>query len=137
MRVLRLVTFLGILAAAALPLYAQSDTGTIDGRVFDQQKAGDAGRHGHGQEHRHRPDPRDRQSGATGTYHFGSLPAGTYDVTAEIQGFATQVRKGVVVQVASPTTVDFTMKVGSVSRDRRRDRRDAARADHQVGRRAR
>jgi outer membrane receptor protein involved in Fe transport len=114
MRVLRLVAFVAILAAAAVPLYAQSDTGAIDGRIFDQQKAGMPGvtitakNTATGL-------TRTTVSGSTGTYHFGSLPPGTYDLTAELQGFSTQIRKGVTVQVSSPSTVDVTMAVGNVS----------------------
>ena len=114
MRVLRLVTFLGILAAAALPLYAQSDTGSIDGRVFDQQKAGMPGVTVTAK-NTATGLTRSTVSGTTGTYHFGSLPAGTYDITAEIQGFSTQVRKGVLVQVSSPSTMDITLTVGNLS----------------------
>ena len=115
MRVLRLVTFVGILlAAAVLPLYAQSDTGSIDGRIYDQQKAGMPGVTVTAK-NTATGLTRVTTSGSTGTYHFGSLPAGTYDITVEMQGFNTQVRKGVVVQVSSPSTVDLAMTLGNLS----------------------
>jgi hypothetical protein len=115
MRVLRLLALAGILvSAAALPLYAQSDTGSIDGRIFDQQKAGMPGVTVTAK-NTATGLTRTTVSGTTGSYHFGSLPAGTYDVTAEIQGFATQVRKAVIVQVSSPSTMDITMSVGNLS----------------------
>src|SRR5262249_44673382 len=44
-----------------------------------------------------------------------SLPAGTYEVSAEIQGFTKQVHPGVIVQVSHQVNVDFTMRVGNVS----------------------
>lgn len=114
MRVLRLATFVVVLAAAAFPLYGQTDAGSIDGRIFDQQRAGMPGV-AITAKNEATGLTRTTTSGSTGSFHFGSLPAGSYDLTAEIQGFSTQVRKGVTVQVASPTTVDFTMSVGNLS----------------------
>jgi hypothetical protein len=116
---MRLVRLTGLVIALALvpsvvPLFAQSDTGTVDGRVWDEQRAGMPGvtitakNTGTGL-------TRSVQSGPDGTFRFQSLPAGSYDLTAEIQGFARQMRQGVVVQVASATTADFTMKVGALS----------------------
>jgi outer membrane receptor protein involved in Fe transport len=116
---MRLARLAGLVIALALvstvvPLYAQSDTGTLDGRVFDEQKAGMPGvtvtarNTGTGL-------TRSVQSSPEGTFRFQSLPAGSYDVTAEISGFAKQVRQGVVVQVANATSLDFTMKVGSLT----------------------
>jgi hypothetical protein len=116
---MRLARLAGLVIALALvstvvPLYAQTDTGTIDGRVYDEQKAGMPGvtvtakNTGTGL-------TRTALSSPEGTFRFQSLPAGTYDVTAEIQGFAKQVRQAIVVQVSTATTVDFTMKVGSIS----------------------
>jgi outer membrane receptor protein involved in Fe transport len=114
MRVWRLAALVVILVAAAVPLYAQSDTGSIDGRVYDQQKAGMPGV-AVTAKNAATGLTRTTASGSTGSFHLGSIPSGTYDITAEIQGFTTQVRKGVTVQVASPMTVDFTMTVGNLS----------------------
>jgi hypothetical protein len=116
MRFVRQVGLVVVLLMAAAPnsLLAQADTGSIDGRIFDEQKAGMPGvtitakNLATGL-------TRTVQSGATGTFHFPSLPAGTYDLSAEIAGFSTQIRKGVTVQVGSTAAVDFTMKVGSVT----------------------
>jgi Carboxypeptidase regulatory-like domain/TonB dependent receptor-like, beta-barrel len=99
----------GLLALPA-PLRAQVDTGSIDGRVLDESKAAVPGalvtakNTGSG-------FTRTATSSTTGTYHIGALPAGSYEVTANLTGFATQVQKDVPVQVASAATVDFTMKV--------------------------
>ena len=114
MRRHRLWAVIGIvLGFAALPgiVWAQASTGSIDGRVFDETKA---------------PMPgvtvtakniatgltRTTTSSASGTYRLEALPAGTYDVSADLAGFATHVRKAAPVQVSSASTVDFTMKVG-------------------------
>jgi len=115
MRVLRLVGFLIVLALfAPWPLYAQTDTGAIDGRVFDQQKGAMPGV-SLTAKNTATGLTRTTVSGSTGTFHFEALPAGTYDVSAEIQGFSVQLRKGVIVQIGSSATVDFTMAVGNLT----------------------
>jgi len=102
------------LVASAGTVYAQVDTGVMDGRVFDEQKAAMPGvtvtakNVATGL-------TRTTVSGTTGTFHLEALQAGTYDVTAEIQGFATQVRKGIIVQIGSAVSFDFTMRVGNIS----------------------
>ena len=117
MRVVRLVSLaVAVLAlvASANSAYAQADTGVMDGRVFDEQRAAVPGvtvtaknvATGF---------TRTAVSSATGTFHLEALPAGTYDVTAEIQGFATQLRKGIIVQIGSAVSFDFTMKIGNIS----------------------
>jgi hypothetical protein len=103
-----LVAALGLVSAPAL--MAQTGTGDIDGRVLDESKAAVPGatvtaKNAAGL-------TRSTTSSANGTYHIGSLPAGRYDVTAELSGFSTQVHQGVAVQVDSAATLDFTMKVG-------------------------
>ena len=115
---MRFVRLAGLAIALALvpsvvPLYAQ-DTGTIDGRVYDEQKAGMPGVTVTAK-NTATGLTRAVQSSQEGTFRFQSLPPGTYELTAEIQGFAKQVRQGVVVQVTTATTIDFTMKVGAVS----------------------
>jgi outer membrane receptor protein involved in Fe transport len=116
---MRLARLAGLVVALALvptvvPLFAQTDTGMIDGRVFDEQKAGMPGVTVTAK-NTATGLTRTVQSSPEGTYRFPSLPAGTYDVTAEIQGFSKQVKQSVVVQVSSTTTADFTMKVGGLS----------------------
>src|SRR5438105_8296127 len=51
---------------------------------------------------------------SSGAFQILSLPAGAYDVEASYQGFKTELRKGVVVTVAAPATVNFTLAVGDV-----------------------
>jgi outer membrane receptor protein involved in Fe transport len=115
---MRLSRVLGILVIAFLSAVprarAQSDTGTIDGRVLDEQKAAVPGA---------TVTAKNTATGLTriaissgvGTFHLEALPAGLYEVSAELPGFSRQVNKDVVVQVAQQTSVDFTMKVGAVS----------------------
>jgi hypothetical protein len=105
-----LVLFL-LAVSSALPAWAQSDSGSLDGRVSDETKA---------------PVPgasitaknvatglaRTATSSTGGTFRFGSLPAGEYEVIAELTGFARQLRR-VVVQVSSTASVDFAMSVSA------------------------
>lgn len=51
----------------------------------------------------------------TGAFRFTYLPPGTYKVTAELQGFQTQVREGIQVSVGGTTEVPIRMTVGAVS----------------------
>src|SRR5262245_57134510 len=104
-----LVAALGLVSAQAL--WAQTGTGDIDGRVLDESKAAVPGATVTAKN----PNTglsRSTTSSASGTYHIGSLPAGRYDVTAELSGFSTQVHQGVNVLIDSAATLDFTMKVG-------------------------
>jgi outer membrane receptor protein involved in Fe transport len=101
------------LAAATLAV-AQVDTGSIDGRILDEQGAATPGvtvtakNNGTGL-------TRTSVTSQSGTYHIGSLPSGAYTVTAELASFATQVHKDVIVQVGQATTVDVAMKLGGVT----------------------
>src|SRR5438093_1557459 len=46
-----------------------------------------------------------------GRYRFSSLPFGTYDVTAQIQGFASEVQKSIPLDVGRTISVDFRLKL--------------------------
>ena len=115
MRVVRLMSLLALLALVApWPLYAQVDTGSIDGHVLDEQKAAMPGV-AITAKNVATGLTRTVQTSAAGTYHFEGLPAGRYDVTAEVQGFAKQLQTGVIVHIGSSTTTDFTLKIGDFS----------------------
>ena len=51
----------------------------------------------------------------TGAYTVPDVPAGTYDVTASITGFETEVRKGVVLTVGAVARADLALKIGSMT----------------------
>jgi hypothetical protein len=104
-----LVAALGLVSAPAL--WAQTGTGIIDGSVLDESKAAVPGATVTAK-NAATGLTRTTNSSANGTFRIGSLPAGRYDVTAELAGFSTQVHQAVDVQVDSQATVDFTMKVG-------------------------
>ena len=50
-------------------------------------------------------------SRSDGRYVISGILAGTYDATAEISGFAAEIRKGLVFKVGGKFTVDFKLSV--------------------------
>jgi hypothetical protein len=89
-----LLAAIAILATAA-SAWAQSDTGIIDGRVFDQTKAAVPGV---------TITARNVATGFTrttvsseqGTYRIEFLPPGTYEVKAEMANFAPATARDIV-----------------------------------------
>lgn len=53
-------------------------------------------------------------SEADGTYRFGSLPAGTYNVRADLAGFGAVDTRGVVLNVARERQLDITLAQAAV-----------------------
>jgi outer membrane receptor protein involved in Fe transport len=109
---LAFVFALGLAVRPAALWAAESDTGSIDGNVFDETKAAVPGATVTAK-NVSTGLTRTAVASASGSFHIGGLPAGTYDVTAELTGFGAVVNKAVPVQVASQSTVDFTLKVGA------------------------
>ncbi len=107
-------TLLGVMLAVPRPGLAQTDTGTIDGRVVDQSKAAVPGATITAR-NAATGLTRTTMSSATGTYRFDAVPAGKYDLSIALQGFSAPTHTGVEVQVGTATTVDFTMQVGAVA----------------------
>lgn len=60
---------------------------------------------------------RSATSEANGTYVFLEILPGTYTLTVEATGFQKYVHSGLVLRVALPATLDFSMKVGSVNQE--------------------
>jgi hypothetical protein len=58
---------------------------------------------------------RDTVTGEDGRYTFTSLRPTTYDITAELQGFRTAQRKGVLLQANQYLTVSFTIEVSNIA----------------------
>ena len=110
----RVLLVCALLIVVPKALYAQVDTGVIDGRALDENKNPVAGvtvtakNVATGL-------TRTAVSGDTGTYRLEFLPSGTYDVTAQGKNWATVTQKAAIVQIGTSTTVDFQMKVAAVS----------------------
>ena len=54
-------------------------------------------------------------SNDTGNYNFPSLPPGIYNVRAEKQGFQSEARNNIELQVQQTARIDFRLNVGSVT----------------------
>jgi hypothetical protein len=93
---------------------AQPTTGSIIGRVLDDQGAAIPGASitvtspatGF---------TRSDVTDAEGTYRLRALPVGAFDVKVELAGFTSLDRKGVVVNVGQAITIDFSMKVAALA----------------------
>jgi len=102
-----------VLLACASAL-AQQTSGSITGRVLDQQGAAIPGATVTAKS----PSTgftRTEISDAEGVYRLSSLPVGIYDVNAELQGFTTVSRKAVDVNVGQTQSIDFSLKVASLA----------------------
>src|SRR3954452_11736488 len=53
------------------------------------------------------------ESNESGLYNFSRLPVGTYDLSAEFQGFKTSRRTNVQLTVGAVATLDISMEVGT------------------------
>src|ERR1700676_1865232 len=95
-------------------LRAQTVSGTILGQIQDQQGAAIG---------KAEVSARNVETGAvrktvaddTGTYRITSVPAGSYEVSASIAGFKTEVRSGINVTVGADVAVNFSLTVGAIS----------------------
>lgn len=58
---------------------------------------------------------RDTVTGVDGRYTFTSLRPTTYDLTAELTGFRTSQRKGVLLQANEHLTVNFALELGTLA----------------------
>src|SRR5438876_6985291 len=102
------------LAFAALPASAQTGDGSLRGYVKDEQGGVLPGVTVTAKS----PDllaPVTAVSDAAGYYRLNNLPPGTFAVTAELSGFATTRREGIVMRAGLTFTVDIEMKVGTLS----------------------
>jgi hypothetical protein len=58
---------------------------------------------------------RDTVTGADGRYTFTSLRPTTYDVTAELSGFRTSQRKGLLLEASQNVTVNLSLELGALA----------------------
>jgi outer membrane receptor protein involved in Fe transport len=112
----RVLLFALALAAILVPAIslAQTATGTMVGTVLDDKGAGLPGV----TITVSNPDTgysRTAVSSATGDFRLNAVLAGTYQVKAEMSGFATVVTEGVTVNVASTRTLTITLRLAQVA----------------------
>jgi hypothetical protein len=105
-----------ILLLVAIPAFAQLPTGTILGSVKDATGATipgatvtitnvDTG------------VSRTIMSSQDGTFNVPSLPTGHYGVKAEHEGFKTENRTGITLDVTAQDRIDFTLELGATTQE--------------------
>ena len=105
------MSLLAVLLVLAVPAMAQTLTGSVAGIITDEQggvlpgvTVSLTGRTG----------TRTVVTDASGIYRFPAVDPGTYTLSAELSGFQSRRREGVVVQVNTPLTIDLSLGVGGV-----------------------
>jgi outer membrane receptor protein involved in Fe transport len=96
------------------PAFAQQITGNISGRITDDQSAAVPGvtvtatnaETGY---------VRTGLTDGEGIYRLTGLPVGTYDITAELQGFTKINQKGIVLNVGQTLDIPVTLKVAALA----------------------
>ncbi|HXW04823.1 MAG TPA: TonB-dependent receptor [Vicinamibacterales bacterium] len=104
---------IGALGVAGSPAFAQQTTGTITGRIVDDQGSAVPGVSVTGR-HTETGFTRTDVSDAAGVYRLNALPVGTYDITAELQGFSKVENKGIIVNVGQTLDVNMALRVAAV-----------------------
>ena len=109
-----LATLLATSLSIAVPGFAQTGDGSLRGYVKDQQGGVLPGVSVTATS----PAllaPVAALTDSAGYYRLNNLPPGTYTLTAELAGFATIKREGVVMRAGSTFAVDLTMTVGALA----------------------
>jgi outer membrane receptor protein involved in Fe transport len=101
------------LAATAVPASAQQTTGTITGRVLDEQKAAVPGATVTAK-NESTGFTRAEVSDSEGVYRITGLPVGSYAVSIDLSGFQAQART-LQVSVSETITADFDMRIARVA----------------------
>jgi hypothetical protein len=104
--------FIYILAIGAL--FSQTPTGTVAGSVNDASGARIPGATVR-LINVATKDTRTTTSSASGDYLFPSVPTGNYVLEAESQGFKTERRSGLKLDVNQNARVDFTLQLGQTT----------------------
>jgi len=110
--VLILVSAVG--AFVASPAFSQITTADVKGKVVDEQGGPLPGARVFA---RNQETGRERGAWAdeNGEYRLVALAPGTYELTIEIEGFATRVITDVVLNVGMIATMNFNMKLAAVA----------------------
>src|SRR5687767_7569634 len=110
MRFVRLTAWLLALVLTSTPAVAQQTTGTILGKIMDEQGSIIPGATVSA------TNPatgfnRVAVSDAEGVYRLSALPVGQYDLAVELAGFSKVERKDMTVNVGQTITLDFSLRV--------------------------
>ena len=113
-KLLSLVLVVSFLCMNPVGVQAQTVSGTILGQIQDQQGAS-IGRAEVTAKSLDTGAIRKATADDSGAYRITSVPAGSYDVSASIAGFKTEVRSGISVTVGADVAVNFSLTVGAVT----------------------
>jgi len=109
-----IVAMIVLCACVAMPAAAQQTTGNIQGRILDNQKAAVPGVTVTAK-NTETGFVRSEVTDAEGIFRLNALPVGTYDLHAELTGFAPYERKGLVVSVGQTIDANVDLRVAGVS----------------------
>ncbi len=112
-RIISLMIAFCLLGLATTPAMAQQTTGTITGRILDDQGAAVPGATVTGK-NALTGFVRTDVSDGEGVFRLTAMPVGTYDLTAELQGFTKVENKGIVLSVGQTLDVNFALKLATV-----------------------
>src|SRR5687768_10330147 len=96
------------------PAFAQQTTGNISGRITDDQGAAVPGVTVTGK-NTETGFVRTSVTDGEGIYRLTALPVGTYDISAELQGFSKIDNKGIVLNVGQTLDIPVTLKVAALA----------------------
>lgn len=106
-------TLSAVLALSATQAGAQTVTATLRGTVSDEQGGPLPGATVSAR-NVDTNQVRSVTTGSLGQYFLPNLPAGPYEVSAEMSQFSTGKRSGLVLRVGQAVDVDFSLKVGGM-----------------------
>jgi hypothetical protein len=99
---------------ALIPIWAQSDRGTITGTLTDAANAVVTGATV-SVTHLETGGQYQTATTSTGNYTLVSLPVGTYTLAVDVPGFKKFLQSGIIVAVAQTARIDIVLQVGSNS----------------------
>src|SRR5438067_1446476 len=110
----RTISLTLLLAAFALPSFAQRITASIRGTVTDSTGAVVPGA-SVTVRNENTGFTRSNVTNGAGSYSFAELPIGTYTVDVSLSGFKSAIRKGIVLDVADVRGEDVQLEAGTLS----------------------
>ena len=113
-RVVSVVALGSLLTLATAPAFSQEMVGSIVGKVADEQGLVMPGVVIAVSSPNLIAGSQTATTGDDGTYRVRNLPPGTYAVLAELTGFTSVNREGIILEAAKTLGVDFQMSISTV-----------------------
>lgn len=110
----RVAVVLAITALTTTVAAQSGPVGSLNGRVVDQSRAAIPGVSVTAVNVATN-DVRTTLTNGEGVYQLAALLPGTYDLTFQLDGFKTVTRRGVLIEVAVPRTIDVMLEIGGVT----------------------